>query len=376
MARIEHRPGSQLPVMPPTLADVAERAGVSRQTVSNAVNNPDLLRPDTLERVRQTIAELGYSPNRAARNLRTRTSQLIGLRFAPAQEGTANAAMDRFVHSLVETSREAGYHVLLFAGDPREATKGYDDLLRSTAVDAFVVTDTYLGNPQAAWLRDRRAPFVSFGRPWDDPAKARSGARTAVPSPHPWVDVDGADGVAQATRRLLDTGHRRIGFVGWPDGSEVGDDRRSGWFDTLRSAGLDPTGLDRAAPDGFAQGEAAARDLLAGAEPPTAIVCASDSLALGVLQAVRGPGDWAAGSDQRPRVAVTGFDDTPVAQAIGLTSVSQPLAQAAACCVDLLADVLDGGLRGGAAGTRRSDPAGGGPGQVLLRPSLVVRQSG
>ena len=98
MGRSNHRLGSQLPVTPPTLADVAERAGVSRQTVSNAVNNPDLLRPDTLERVRQTIAELGYSPNRAARNLRTRTSSLIGLRFTPTQEGTANAAMDRFVH--------------------------------------------------------------------------------------------------------------------------------------------------------------------------------------------------------------------------------------------------------------------------------------
>ena len=83
------------PVAPPTLADVAERAGVSRQTVSNAINNPDLLRADTLARVQEAIEELGYSPNRAARNLRTRSSHLIGLKFSPAQEGTANAAMDR-----------------------------------------------------------------------------------------------------------------------------------------------------------------------------------------------------------------------------------------------------------------------------------------
>ena len=55
------------------------------------------------------------------------------------------------------------------AGDPEDELPGYDDLLRSTAVDAFVVTDTYLGNPQAAWLNERRAPFVAFGRPWDDP---------------------------------------------------------------------------------------------------------------------------------------------------------------------------------------------------------------
>ena len=66
------------PVAPPTLADVAERAGVSRQTVSNAINNPDLLRADTLARVQEAIEELGYSPNRAARNLRTRASHLIG----------------------------------------------------------------------------------------------------------------------------------------------------------------------------------------------------------------------------------------------------------------------------------------------------------
>src|SRR3954447_21445911 len=106
----------RLTLAPPTLPDVAERAGVSRQTVSNAVNNPDLLRSDTLERVLEAIGELGYLPNRAARNLRTRASHLVGMRIGPAQEGTANATMDRFVHSLVDTSREAGYHVLLFAG--------------------------------------------------------------------------------------------------------------------------------------------------------------------------------------------------------------------------------------------------------------------
>ena len=156
---------ARLPAAPPTLADVAERAGVSRQTVSNAVNNPDLLREDTLARVQQAIAELGYLPNRAARNLRTRASHLIGMRINPAEEGTANALMDRFVHSLVETSREAGYHVLLFSGDHKDPLAGYDDLRRSTAVDAFVVTDTYLGNPQAAWLNEQRTPFVAFGRP-------------------------------------------------------------------------------------------------------------------------------------------------------------------------------------------------------------------
>src|SRR5687767_10086694 len=91
MSRIPGR----VPTAAPTLADVAELAGVSRQTVSNAVNNPDLLRADTLVRVQDAIEELGYSPNRAARNLRTRSSHLIGMRLSPGQEFTANAAIDR-----------------------------------------------------------------------------------------------------------------------------------------------------------------------------------------------------------------------------------------------------------------------------------------
>ena len=166
--------------------------GVSRQTVSNALNNPDLLRPDTLgagaggDRRARLLAQPGrpqpahprLAPDRAARR--------------PRREDTANALMDRFVHSLVETSREAGYHVLLFAG--RRATRtpldGYDDLLRSAAVDAFVVTDTYLGNPQAAWLDERRAPFVAFGRPWDDPDAAAPVGRRRRRAPGAELAID------------------------------------------------------------------------------------------------------------------------------------------------------------------------------------------
>jgi len=335
----------------PTLADVAERAGVSRQTVSNAVNNPDLLRPDTLVRVQAAIDALGYVPNRAARNLRTRASHLIGLRMSPVQDGTANAAMDRFVHSLVWTSREAGYHVLLFSGEGPDPLEGYDDLMRSTAVDAFVVTDTYLGNPQAAWLRERRAPFVAFGRPWDDPA-----AR------HPWVDVDGAAGVEQATTHLLDRGHTRIGWIGWEEASFIGEDRRAGWARSLTDRGL-PADLSARTGDTFWNGRDAAASLLDGSGPggggrPTALVCASDTLAVGVLHALAERG-LHPGRD----VAVTGFDDSQVAQAVhpGLTSVRQPLEQVADAVVRSLEELL-------------AAPRVRGEG-LLLTPSLTVRAS-
>ncbi|WP_370250576.1 LacI family DNA-binding transcriptional regulator [Nocardioides sp.] len=330
----------------PTLADVAERAGVSRQTVSNAVNNPDLLRADTLARVQEAIAELGYLPNRAARNLRTRASHLVGLRLSPVLEGTATAVMDRFVHSLVWTTRETGYHVLLFSGTDDAVVDGYDDLLRSTAVDAFVVTDTYLGNPQSAWLRERRAPFVAFGRPWNDP-----GAR------HPWVDVDGAAGTAEATRHLLDRGHRRIAWIGWRKDSWIGEDRRSGWSRTLHEHGLPGTGLAARVEDTVSSGREASAWLLDEAQP-SAFVCASDTLAMGVLHTL-GERGLRPGHD----VAVVGFDDSQVAQLVpgGLTSVRQPLEEGAVAVVRALEDLL-------------ATPSRVREGR-LLSPSLVVRGS-
>ncbi|HWJ10865.1 MAG TPA: LacI family DNA-binding transcriptional regulator [Nocardioides sp.] len=333
-----------------TLADVAERAGVSRQTVSNAINNPDLLRADTLARVQEAIDDLGYTPNHAARHLRTRSSRLVGLRLTPAQEFTANMAMDRFVRALVEAAREVGYHVLLFSGGPvpegeaLDPLGGYDDLFRSTAVDAFVVTDTYLGNPQAVELTRRRAPFVAFGRPWDDP--------DAV---HPWVDVDGAAGVEAATNHVRELGHERIAWLGWQPGSRIGEDRRAGWHRAMAAHALPTAGLEAAVADTVDAGREAAA-LLLDTAAPTGFVCASDTLAVGVLHALRERGLPAG-----PALPVVGFDDSQVAQVMGLTSVRQPLEEVAVELVGALVDLLAPGDR----------PHEG----ILLAPTLAIRQT-
>ena len=297
---------------------------MSRQTVSNAVNNPELLRPDTLARVQDAIAELGYSPNRAARNLRTRASHLIGMRFKPAQEGTANAAMDRFVHSLVDTAGDSGYHVLLFAGAADDPVGGYDELLRSTAVDAFIVTDTYLGNPQAAWLT-RRAPFVAFGRPWDNPE-----------APHAWVDVDGAAGAELATNHLLDRGHTRIAWIGWRKDSFIGEDRRSGWTRAMHARGP--------ADDGAGIAGRGHRRL----RPRGGVGPARRGPALRLRLRLGHPGDGSAAHARRarPRLGprrrggrLRRLPGGP-GRAAGLTSVRQPLEQVAVEVVEALEGLL------------------------------------
>jgi DNA-binding LacI/PurR family transcriptional regulator len=310
----------------PTLATVAAAAGVSRQTVSNAVNSPELLRPDTLERVQRAIERLGYSPNRAARSLRTRSSHLVGLRVVPAVEDSASASMDRFVHSLVESSKDSGYHVLLFAaGDAGDPLDGYDELLRSQAVDAFVVTDTFLGNPQAAWLERRGVPFVAFGRPWAEPDAL-----------HPWVDVDGRAGVMLAVDHLVERGHSRIAWVGFQKGSYIGEDRRSGWADRMHAHGLSTSRLSARGDDTVDFGRRAGHAML-DSEQPSAFVCVSDTVAMGVLAALAERGLRAG-----PDVAVVGFDDSIAAQVATprLTSVRQPLEQVAVEIVRLLGLLL------------------------------------
>jgi DNA-binding LacI/PurR family transcriptional regulator len=318
-----------------TIATVARHAGVSRQTVSNVINVPEVVREETRERVREAIATLGYRVNQAARQMRTGRSKLLAVRIEPARDGINGSVLDRFLHGLTEAAATAGYRVMLYtAADDTDEIDTYDDLLTRYDLDGFVLTSTHHGDPRTSWLAARDVPFVTFGRPW------------GAPETHSWVDVDNAAGTAAATRRLLDTGHRRIGFLGWPEGSGVGDARRQGWRSTMATAGLPTEGLSAAAVDGIDTGAAAAGYLSADI---TALVCASDSLALGALRAAA-------------ERAVVGFDDTAVAQAVGLTSVSQPLAEAAARCMDLLAELLDG----------RAPAA---PTHLMLAPSLVLRRT-
>lgn len=331
-----------------TISTVAEHAGVSRQTVSNVLNSPHLVREETRERVLASVQALGYRVSQAARQMRTGRSRLLAVRIDAVRDGINGSVLDRFLHGLTESADVAGYRLMLYtAADAKAEIATFDDLLGAYELDGFVLDSTHRGDQRTAWLAERDVPFVTFGRPWGEPGW------------HPWVDVDGAAGTEQATRHLLAAGHRRIGFIGWPEGDqEVGDDRRTGWARTLHAAGLDPTGLHLGMPDGIAEGGHAARDLLALPDPPTALVCASDSLALGALSA----GDRTG----LGRCAVIGFDDTPVALALGMTSVSQPVAEVARRCIELLIHRLDR-----APGEKAPEPE-----QVLLTPRLVVRGSG
>jgi DNA-binding LacI/PurR family transcriptional regulator len=219
-----------------------------------------------------------------------------------------------------------------------------------------VLTATQYDDPRIEWLAGERIPFVAFGRPWgsehlDDPDRL-------------WVDVDGRAGVRAATEHLAGRGLRRIGYLGWPAGSGTGDDRRHGWEEAMTAAFGSTTGdlssLATATEEGVPTARVAIEQLFRDGTDLEALVCASDSLALGAMMAVREAGF--------PHFPIIGFDNTPVAKAVGLSSVDQKLDDVAAGALELLMGAT--GRRVLPHGTGSDDPR-----HRLITPQLVVRRS-
>jgi LacI family transcriptional regulator len=214
-----------------------------------------------------------------------------------------------------------------------------------------VLTDTERDDPRPRWLAEQGAPFVSFGRVWDDPVFTR------------WVDVDGGAGTALAVEHCRGRGYERVAYLGWqPGSSPVMDDRRSGWHTACQEAGLPTTSsagtaLDGACRDDLDSVTDAALELIDAIDGRGAVVCGSDLVAVGVHHALTVRG-LRVGYD----VGLVGFDDSETARLHGLTSVRQPLDLIADHLVLLLHDVFEDGW-----GTE-----GGG---LLLRPTLHERAS-
>lgn len=351
----------------PTVLDVAALAGVSRQTVSNVLNSPEIVKSATKERVERAIADLGYRPHASARRLRTRKSSTIGIRLDPILNGISGAVLDRFLHAVTEQADARGMRILLFtATDPDDEIRQFERLLDGADVDGFVLTSTFYDDPRTEWLIEQEAPFVTFGRPW--------GVADMADGLHRWVDVDGRHGLAEATRAVLDLGASRVAYLGWPSPSGTGDERRRGWRETmeavpgaLTASELDD--LELACEDGVQLGSDAVRGLLARGVPFDGLVCASDSLALGALMVLGAS------------VPIVGYDNTPVASAVGLPSVEQPLEQVAVAALELLLDDLeDAGAAGAEAAAEASaapvlgeEFGAGDPRHRLLRPRVVWR---
>lgn len=297
--------------------DVARLAGVSQTTVSRVLRNDPKVSGETHRRVLEAAETLGYSPNIVARTLLTGSSKTVAI-LVPDVSNVVNPG---FIRAAQEVFAAAGYYSLLINHGP------HDDLGQITGLSQRMVEGVLLAaasDTEGALVEAiaRQAlPLTLAIRGTDDPAFDS-------------FIADDESGCREAATLLVEHGHRNIALVSGPELTTTGRDRARHFAAALHRFDI-PLPPERViyGDYSFDSGERAAESLMRSENPPTAIFCASDNMAFGVLNALLKAGVAVPGD-----VSVVGFDDTPIAawQVVGLTTIRQPvidMTRAAARCL-------------------------------------------
>ncbi|MCL4813606.1 MAG: LacI family transcriptional regulator [Vicinamibacteraceae bacterium] len=328
-----------------TIRDVARHAGVSTATVSRVFSRPDAVADDTRKGVLKSVETLGYTPNSAAKSLRTHRSGKL-LVTVP---DIANPFFALILQGIEGAAQRAGYAVLF--GDTQHddiRENRYAQMLQRREADGLIFLGHRLPKAAAALVRtatESRAPVVNG---------CEFSPRLGVPSVH----IDNARAAGQAMAHLFSLGHRRIGIVTGPLVSPLSRDRLAG---AMRRARAQSRKVELTVTHGdfsIESGIAAAERLLDGQAPPTAIFCFNDEMAMGVLHVSR-----RRGLRVPEAMSVMGFDDIRFAQYADppLTTIRQPMRELGEATVRLLLDIIDGHM--------------GEPVSVTLPHALIVRAS-
>ena len=329
-----------------SIREVAAKAGVSMGTVSNVLNRPELVTKQTRDRVSTAIRELGFVRNESARQLRAGRSRTIGLVVLDV----ANPFFTDLARGVEDEVSKAGLAVILCNSDEREdKEQSYLELLEEHRVQGVLITP--VGAAAALErLKRRGTPVVLL----DSRASSRAQCSVAVD------DVLGGD---MAVTHLVENGHQQIAYISGPPAIRQVADRHEGALRALRRAGrpLDSLTVIEASALNVASGKWAGAAIaeMPARSRPTAVFCANDLMALGVLQEmtrhrIRVPED----------ISIVGYDDIEfaAAAAVPLTSVRQPRLELGRTAARLLLEEADD--------TQRHQHR-----QVIFEPEFVIRQS-
>jgi DNA-binding LacI/PurR family transcriptional regulator len=331
---------------PPTIVQIAERAGVSIASVSRVLNGLGARR-DTEERVHRAARELGYVPNAVARSLKGgRTRQLTF-----AMQDIGNPVYVAMVRAIQAVTKAAGYRLLLHSTDAvLEDELAVVRSLADRTSDGLILCPIRITPEHVDALTSAAGPVVVIGSlPPDVPVDS--------------VRADSVTGAHLAVRHLAATGRRRIAFVNGPLDTVPGRNRDEGYRKALADSGLDyDPGLVAGADFAIGSGAAATHRLLDERPDVDAVFCANDQLALGATQALHARGRSIPGD-----VAVCGMADSLLAQAAWppLTSVDLGSAERGRRAAELLLSRLGGGEGAGEQPVHRTTAV----------PRLVVRES-
>lgn len=354
---------------PSSIVDVAEAAGVSLQTVSNVFNFPERVRPLTRDHVLQVVKTLDYTPNLSARRLRSKRSSSLAVRVdSNSTPGFFRGFIqDDFVYELTEAAERRGIKVIAYtAQSETQEVEKLKKFIKSKDTDGIILTTTKVNDPRLSFLEMNNVPFLSFGRPWGD--------EDLYSLTHPWVDIDGAAGTAEATSMLWKKGCRNIGFAGWVSShsesgkpQSVDEDRYLGWKNTLanltgktnRRADPGFNGLAVFGEQSVESGRQAARRLLDAIPDLDAVVCVSDTMALGCLLEFQRMGKLS--------ISITGFDNSPIAKEFGFSSLDQNLPAVSRSALEILMGETGNEIRKVDFASENTAS------HILLKPMLVVR---
>lgn len=319
---------------PPTIYDVARRAQVSIATVSRALNGHGYLKAETRKRVLQAVRDLNFVPNGPARQLSTRSTKVIALAYVrPAEDQMPEVEEDSllFIDAVIRgaelSAQRYGYSLLLSGVKEGSSSQPVVDL--TGKADGIMVLGRVLAERRVASLA-RRSPLVQL---------AGTGHSQAGVS----VRVDNVQGMrAVAQHMVSEHGLTRFAFMSGKAESPDSTARQDAFGTVVAEMGGRVEGTAQGwGADWTAAGasKVMAQRLASGAELPQAIVCASDPMAIGVLQALRD-----AGVEVPADIKVTGFDDIPVARHLSpaLTTVRQPSQQLGAAGVEALIGLIEG----------------------------------
>lgn len=334
----------------PTLKDVARKAGVGIATASTVLNGGSTatrVSNATRQRILDVAAELRYHPNAMARGLRNRRTRTVGVLFE--SEGpffiTNNPHASAVMEGVLTTGREAGYNVLTFTSQWRDAETSAAPF-RDQMTDGILVIAPRRHSDVVRGLTDLGIPVVVVSSPSGD-------------AEVPWVDVDHAQGAALVADHLAELGHRRIAYMSADERVWATFLRGEAFWRRLAALGV-RFDAEYAVPPTFdlKLAQENARQLLRHSKPPTAIFAMNDQLAMCALAAAREEG-----VSVPEQLSVVGFDNIPLSQYVvpGLTTVHHPMVDVGRTAMKMLLQWLEG---------TKPEPSG-----IHLPASLVLRGS-
>jgi LacI family transcriptional regulator len=302
---------------------VARAAGVSVSTVSRVLNDKDDVAPETYQKVQDVIEELSYTSSLAARSMRSRRTNVIGL-IMPDVQGPFAIQVMRGINRAIT---ELGYDLIVYTGGDAKKKSSADREQRFVSLLNSGITDGVIVVTPTATTFSTASPVVVV-----DPNN--------VSPDCPAVIAANRSGALVAMEYLISLGHRRIGFIGGRPELQSAVQRLQGCKDGLRQAGipLDPE-LIQAGDYSTETGMICAQKLLNLSDPPTAIFAANDQSAIGVIKAAQG-----AGLRVPDGLSLVGFDNIPEAAYIspGLTTVDQSIDKMGYVATEMLVRLIQG----------------------------------